>query len=281
MQPDQSLNREIHSRRFDLKPLGQDDAPLFAELAEDTEIVKYLVGDWSTARKRLENARAWIRGAHTAVIWGIFDRDGSVGPAGDFVGICGVEDALPGMGAGPSIFYAYHRRVWDRGVASEIVATVIDFLFDESGVDAVEALVLPNINPASARVLEKQGMRLVGRYPMASYTGDDCLPTMKYEIWRAQVALPADARDCTAEAAFKIGQFVGDGISSFDEMSAALLVSAHENGLVDLLGVDEAKRVIATALQAGMADDGWLYYRVEREERQAHGALDDGDSSAD
>jgi len=278
MQPDLSLTREIHSRRFDLRPLGLGDATLFADLAADTEIVKNLVGDWSTARKRLENARAWIGSEHSLVIWGVFDPDGAVVPAGDLVGICGVETALPGMGAGPSIFYAFRQQAWGQGVASEIAATVIDFLFDEAGVDAVEALVLPNINPASARVLEKHGMRLVGRYPMASYTGDDCLPTMKYEIWRAQVALPADACACTAEAAFKIGQFVGDGISSFDAMSAALLVSAHENGLVDLVGIDEAREVIYAALRAGMADDGWLYFRVEREQRGGPG---DKDSTAD
>jgi RimJ/RimL family protein N-acetyltransferase len=267
MQADLSLTRRIRSRRFDLSPLGLGDASLFAELAEDTEIVKYLVGDWSTARKRLENARAWICDRHNPVIWGVYDRAGAVGTAGEIIGVCGVEQPLPGIGAGPSIFYAFRRQVWGRGVASEVAATVIDLLFDEAGVDAVEALVLPNINRASARVLEKHGMRLIGRYPMASYAGDDSLPTLRYEVWRAQVALPADARACTAEAAFKIGQFVGDGISSFDEMSAALLVSAHENGLVEQVGTDEAKRVIASALQAGMADDGWLYYRVERDSR--------------
>jgi RimJ/RimL family protein N-acetyltransferase len=268
MQSDLSLIRKIQSRRFDLEPMGLEDAPLLAELAEDTEIVKYLIGDWSTARKRLDNARAWIRSEHTPVIWGVFDRDGAVGAGGEFLGICGVETTLPGIGAGPSIFYAYRQQAQGQGVASEIVATVIDFLFDEAGVDAVEALVLPSINPASARVLEKHGMRQIGRYPMAEYAGDDSLPTMRYEIWRAQVALPADARACTAEAAFKIGQFIGDGISSFEEMSAALLVSAHENGLVERVGVDEARQVIADALRKGMADEGWLYFRVERNNRQ-------------
>ena len=265
--PELFLSRKIQSQRFDLQPLVADDAPLFAELAADSEIVKYLIGDWSTARKRLENARAWISDENSPVIWGVFDRRGAVAAAGDFLGICGVENALPGIGAGPSIFYAYRQQIWGRGVASEIAATVIDFLFDEAGVDAVEALVLPNVNPSSRRVLEKHGMRLIGRYPIASYTGDDCLPTMRYEIWRARIAPPADARACTAEAAFKIGQFVGDGISSFDEMRAALLKSARENGLVELIGADEANRLISDALRAGMADDGWLYYRVERDGR--------------
>jgi len=266
---EQSLQCSVRSARFDLDPMGIEQAPLFADLAADTEIVKSLVGDWSTARKRLENARAWIDGAHYPVIWGVYDRAGAIGAAGEFIGICGVETALPVVGAGPSLFYALQRQAWGRGVASEIAATVIDFLFDEAGVAAVEALVLPKTNPASIRVLEKHGMRLIGRYPMAEYVGEDCLPTMRYEIWRAQVAVPAEAGDCIFEAGFKIGQFVGDGISSVEEMSAALLVSAHENGLVERVGIDAAKQAIADALQAGIDEDGWLYYRVDRNSRQA------------
>lgn len=264
MQTGLSLQHDLRSERFDLRPLTADSAPLFAELAADTEIVKTLIGDWSTARRRLENARAWIASAHYYVIWGIYDRDGAVGDSGDFIGICGVETPLPGVGKGPSIFYAFSRRVWGKGVGSEVAAAVIDHLFEKAEIGAIEALVFPRINPASSRLLEKQGMRLVGRYPVAAYIGDDCLPTLSYEVWRAQVALPADASACTAEAAFKIGQLVGDGISSHDEMAAALLISAHENGLVEAIGIDASKQIIADALRAGMDERGWLHYRLER-----------------
>ena len=264
MQAELSLQHELRSERFDFEPLTADSAPLFAELAADTEIVKTLVGDWSTARKRLENARAWIASTDNYVIWGIFDRNGDVDEAGGFIGVCGVEKALARVGEGPSIFYAFSQRVWGKGVGSEVAAAVIAHLFENREVDAIEALVFPRINPASSRLLEKQGMRLVGRYPMAEYIGDDCLPTMSYEVWRAQVALPVDARACTAEAGFKIGQLVGDGISSHDDMAAALLISAHENGLVEAIGIDASKRVIADALRAGMAERGWLHYRLQR-----------------
>jgi RimJ/RimL family protein N-acetyltransferase len=267
MQPELSLQQAVRSERFDLEPLTVERAPLFAELAADTEIVKTLIGDWSTAGKRLENARAWIGAAHSYVIWGIYDRDGDLGEAGDFIGICGVEAPLPDVGKGPSIFYAFSQHVWGRRVGSEVAAAVIDHLFAQSRIDALEALVFPRLNPASTRLLENQGMRLVGRYPMAGYVGGDYLPTLRYEVWRAQVALPADARACTAEAAFKIGQFVADGISNADEMAAALLISAHENGLVEGIGIDASKQVIADALRAGMADPGWLHYRLQRDER--------------
>jgi RimJ/RimL family protein N-acetyltransferase len=263
-----SLTHSLRSARFDLEPLSADNAGLFAELAADTEIVKTLVGDWSTAGKRLENARAWIAAATNHVIWGIYDRDGEFGAAGNFIGICGVEAPLPGVGRGPGVFYAFDRAVWGKGAGSEIAAAVIDHLFDETEVEAIEALVFPRLNPASSRLLEKQGMQLVGRYPVARYVGDDCLPTLRYEIWRAQVALPASARSCVAEVAFKIGQFVGDGVSSHAEMTAALLVSAHENGLVELDGIDAAKKLIEKSLDEGIADSGWLHYRVTRGRRR-------------
>ena len=271
MQAELSLQHDLRSQRFDLRPLTTDSAPLFAELAADTEIVKTLIGDWSTARKRLQNARAWIESASNHVIWGISDRNGDVGEAGGFIGIYGVETALPGVGKGPSIYYAFSQAVWGKGVGSEVTASVIDHLFENTNINAIEALVFPRINPASARLLEKQGMRLVGRYPVAEYIGDDCLPTLDYEVWRAQVALPADARACTAEAAFKIGQLVGDGISNHDDMAAALLISAHENGLVEAIGIDASKQVIADALRAGITETGWLHYRLQRAEHFPRG----------
>ncbi|MGD2171449.1 MAG: GNAT family N-acetyltransferase [Gammaproteobacteria bacterium] len=268
-EPDLSLDYSIQSERFDLVPLVGDNAPLFAELGADTEIVKTLIGDWSTARKRLENARAWIAAASNYVLWGIYDRDGAIGTPGDFIGICGVEAPLPGVGRGPSLYYAFDRAAWGRGVASEIAAAVIDHLFDETDVDAVEALVFPRLNPASARLLEKQGMRLVGRYPIAEYVGEDSRATIDYEIWRARVAVPSAAKTCLAEAAFKIGQFVGDGVSSSEEAADALLVSAHENGLVEMIGTAQVKKLIARSLDEGATESGWLYYRVERDQRRA------------
>ena len=269
MHPDTRLDRALQSERFDLHPLDADNAQPFADLAADPEVVKALVGDWSTARKRLENALDWIAEERNQVIWGVHDRNGVVDKRGAFVGIFGVELPLPEVGQGPQIFYAYRREAWGRGVASEVAASVIDALFAVPAVAAIEALVLPNVNPASVRVLEKQGMELVGRYPLAKYLGDESLPTIRYEIWRAQVAVPAEARSCIREAAFKIGQFVSDGICSYEDMAAALMVSAHENGLVDLIGIDEVGKLISGSLEAGASDPGWLHYRLRRGARRA------------
>lgn len=263
-----SISDSIESDRFDLRPMTHDEASLFADLAADTEVVKTLIGDWATAAKRLENARAWIGEDTNYVIWGVYDRAGAFGGSNEFIGFCGVEAPLESIGQGPSIFYAFSRHVWGQGVASEVTATVINYLFDTLGVDAIEALVFPQLNPASTRLLEKQGMKLAGRYALADYVGDDCLPTVRFEVWRAQVAVPAEARQCLTEAAIKIGQFIAEGISSFSEMKDALTVSAHENGLVEAIGPSAVKRLIETSLHTGMAESGWLYYRLVRSDRQ-------------
>ena len=67
---------------------------------------------------------------------------------------------------------------------------MIEHLFNDQGVNAIEALVLAGLNPASTRLLEKLGMSLVGRYSLAEYTGEECGPTIRYELWRVETASP-------------------------------------------------------------------------------------------
>jgi hypothetical protein len=68
------------------------------------------------------------------------------------------------------------------------------------------------------------------------------------------------------EAAFKIGQFVADGASSKDEMTAALGSAAVASGLASRIGPDAISKIINQFLQAGMQETGWLHYRVERKD---------------
>ena len=259
-----SITAEISSERFNLKPMTPADAPLFAELACDPDVVKTLMGDWSTPEKRLQNARDWIDDSEIKVIWAIYDRAGIFGKRDGFIGLCGVETPLQDAGEGPSIFYAYSKHTWGNGVASEVAKTVIAYLFNELNVAAVEALVYAGLNPASSRLLEKQGMKLVGRYPLVEYVGVESLPTMRYEIWRVETAEPGKAHTCLAEAAFKIGQFVADGVSTKEEMKTALGKAAETCGLTQSLGPDEVATIIDDSMNAGMAENGWLYYRLQR-----------------
>jgi RimJ/RimL family protein N-acetyltransferase len=242
--------------------MGQEDIPLLADLGADPDVVKNLISDWSTAERRLEIARYWIEGTQEYGIWGVFDREDAFGVPDRFVGFCAADRPLPLGGLGPEIFYAFRKESWGKGVATEVVTAMIAHLFDDQGVKAVEALVLAGLNPASGRLLEILGMRLVGRYPLAAYVGDECGSTIRYELWRVETAAPQSARQNLEEAAFKIGQFVVDGVASKGEMTVALEKASIANNLVPRLGADVVGKIIHDSLDAGMAEKGWLHYRL-------------------
>jgi RimJ/RimL family protein N-acetyltransferase len=80
-------------------------------------------------------------------------------PQGDLVGLCGVV-ILRGAEEG-EIWYLVEPESWGKGIATEAVKRLLDFGFGELGLHRVWATCLPE-NPASARVLEKAGMRREG-----------------------------------------------------------------------------------------------------------------------
>jgi RimJ/RimL family protein N-acetyltransferase len=237
----------------------QDDAPKLANLGADPDVVKSLICDWSTAENRLEIARYWIERNQEYGIWGIYDRDDTFGAPDRFVGFFAADEPLPNGGRGPEIYYALGKHAWGKGVATEVVKTAMAHLFNDQGVNAIEALVLAGLNPASTRLLEKLGMNLIGRYPHAEYTADECLPTIGFELWRVESASSGNARETLKEAAYKIGQFVAENIVEKDAMTEELLKASTEPG-------DAASEIVDEYLEAGMKEEGWLHFRINSDE---------------
>ena len=77
----------------------------------------------------------------------------------DLVGLCGVA-ILRGAEEG-EIWYLVEPESWGKGLATEAVKRLLDVGFGELGLHRIWATCLPE-NPASARVLEKAGMRKEG-----------------------------------------------------------------------------------------------------------------------
>ncbi|MEM7123546.1 MAG: GNAT family N-acetyltransferase [Pseudomonadota bacterium] len=254
----------LATERFDLKPLSPEDAPLLAELGADPDVVKTLICDWSTLDRRLAITHGWIERNQENGIWGVFDRDGRFGDIGQFIGFCAVDEPLEHVGHGPEVYYAFGRQTWGKGVATEVVGAVVRHLFRRGDIAAVEALVLAGLNQASCRLLENLGMRLIGRYPLVAYADNQCGPTIRYELWRVTTAASSVALRNLEEAAYKIGQFVAEGVGSKEAVTASLSAAAQSNGLIAQLGEGTVMDIIEESLDAGLKETGWLHYRLVR-----------------
>jgi RimJ/RimL family protein N-acetyltransferase len=80
-------------------------------------------------------------------------------PRGDLVGLCGVA-VLRGAEDGEA-WYLVEPERWGRGIATEALKHLLEFAFGDLRLHRIWATCLPE-NPASARVLEKVGMRKEG-----------------------------------------------------------------------------------------------------------------------
>jgi RimJ/RimL family protein N-acetyltransferase len=258
----------LDTNRLTLRPLVQRDLDWLVQIVANPEVVKTMLGDVSTPELTRSYARGWIYpdefwNEHQYGFWGVVDRDGTFGPAGRVIGVVGADVAPLEVGEGPEVYYIFAQDVWRKGVASEAVHRMFDYLFDVIGLSALEALVFSERNPGSVRLLENAGMRLVGRLPNLNYhmTSDRALKVMQFDVWRARHAPLEKAGETLADAAFRIGQLLAEGVGSREIMASALTEAAMSNGSGT---AQDVKNIIDKSLAAGAAAKGIAHYRLHR-----------------
>src|SRR5262249_33695776 len=80
--------------------------------------------------------------------------------------------------------YALHRAYWGQGCMTEALRALLAFCFDELGARSVFGECYA-ANPASARVMEKAGMRCLGYAPSKDVTlGPGLRYILQAEDWR-------------------------------------------------------------------------------------------------
>jgi len=164
----------LDTKRLRLRPLTQSDLDSLVQIVANPDVVKTMLGDVSTSELTRSYAQGWIYpddfwNEHQYGFWGVVDRYGTFGPVGRVVGVVGADVPPLEVGQGPEVYYIFAQDVWRKGVAREAVHRMFDYLFDVIGLSALEALVFAERNPGSVRLLEKMGMRLVGRLPCLNH----------------------------------------------------------------------------------------------------------------
>lgn len=150
----------IKTERLTLRKFRIDDAEaMYENWASDSEVTKFLT--WSP-HESIEVTKyvleLWVKEYETDFCykWAIIYNDGSDRPIGS-IGVVAQEDTV-GMVA---IGYCIGKKYWHKGITSEALQAVIDFLFKQEGINRIEARHDVN-NPNSGRVMQKCGMTYEG-----------------------------------------------------------------------------------------------------------------------
>jgi [ribosomal protein S5]-alanine N-acetyltransferase len=141
--------------RLVLRPFRADDFAAVHAYATDPEVVRFQ--DWgpntvADTRFYLDRMISPAETQHPFAIEQL--ADGAVVGAVE-VQIASVDHRRAEMG------YVLHRSAWGRGYATEAAAAILRYGFDELDLHKISATCDPD-NVASARILEKIGMRREG-----------------------------------------------------------------------------------------------------------------------
>lgn len=148
----------LETDRLLLRKLRLDDAEAVFAYASDPEVARYTT--WE-AHKTIDDSKAFLTSvielynSHQVAPWGMEHRAHR-----KLVGTCGfVYWHL--RHARAEIAYALSRPYWNKGYTTEAVRAVIAFGYRVMRLNRIEARCdVPNV--ASARVMEKAGMKFEG-----------------------------------------------------------------------------------------------------------------------
>ncbi len=163
---------EIAGSQFRLRPFRRGDEESLARAGNNPAVARNLVSTFPSPYT-LEAAKAWIDSCATSTdgLRLTFDVNGASS------GGIGLH---PKPLWSPYVFelgYWLAEPLWGRGIVTEAVGLVVRHAFERLGARRVQSWVY-DWNPASARVLEKNGFELEGRLRGAVHkdgrTGD-CL----------------------------------------------------------------------------------------------------------
>jgi ribosomal-protein-alanine N-acetyltransferase len=149
----------IETPRLILRELGDKDAPAVQAYAGDIEVVRYL--DWGpNTPEDTAQFLAVARAARDALPRTTYHLAIVLEAAGELIGSCRIEIRSAAYGSG-DLGYVLHRRHWGRGYATETIGALLGFGFERLALHRIWATCDVE-NRASARVLEKVGMRREG-----------------------------------------------------------------------------------------------------------------------
>ncbi|MDE6954419.1 MAG: GNAT family N-acetyltransferase [Oscillospiraceae bacterium] len=170
----------IETERLILRRFEPSDAPaMFANWASDDEVTKFLTwpthADVSVTEGILGQ---WVPQYEKDDYynWAIVLKEHGSQPIGNINVAHWSEDR-----EAPEIGYCMGRRWWHRGIMTEALGAVLDFLFERVGVEQIVALHDTN-NPHSGGVMRKCGMVFDGVQEKAGKNNQGVVDMARYVL---------------------------------------------------------------------------------------------------
>lgn len=180
--------RTIETERLTLRRYTAGDArAMLDNWAGDPEVTKFLTwpphSDISVSRAVLDD---WVKRYEKPDYyqWAIVPKELGE-PVGDIAVV--EQNDKPGVA---QIGYALGKPWWHKGLMSEALSAVIDYLFGEVGFNRIEARHDPN-NPRSGAVMRKCGMIYEGTRRQADFNNQGISDACVYSILRGELASKA------------------------------------------------------------------------------------------
>lgn len=180
----------LETARLALRKLRLDDAADLFAYARDPEVARYT--SWP-AHRTVADAEAFLErvvpryGTPAGLSWGIVRRGED-----RLIGTIGLGDWQP-QHARAEVMFALARPHWGRGYMPEAARAVLVYGFMALGLNRVLGMCVV-ANAASARVMEKVGLRYEGTLREYTYFKGQYDDLKVYAILRADWAAGASAR---------------------------------------------------------------------------------------
>lgn len=172
----------LETERLLLRNLCFDDAEDIFEYACDPDVPKY--STWS-AHQSIEDTYDFLDAViadyknHNSTDWGILHKADN-----KIIGTCGFVNWFPDQFRS-EIGYALSKKYWSQGYMPEAVRAIINFGFQLMKLNRIEARCMIE-NTASARVMEKVGMKFEGVLRQQLFTKGSFYDMKIYSILRTE-----------------------------------------------------------------------------------------------
>lgn len=175
--------KRIETERLILRRFTVEDAKdMYENWASDEEVTKYLM--WlphASVEATSALLERWVEGYQedTKYEWCIQYKES--GQAIGSIGVAKIVERAELMEIG----YCISRTCWNQGITSEALQAVMKYLFDEVGVNRVEARHDPR-NPHSGNVLKKCGMKYEGTKVQGDWNNSGICDIAFYGLTKSQ-----------------------------------------------------------------------------------------------